>query len=353
MKVLHNIDKEKRNMLLGVIVAAVSAIAYILYRENVVTQIDQNLTEEFDPIMAMENQQDTVVEHSKLDRIEDNELKTQSATTPDRAFFSSGYHDIKDHQDSISTQQQSYNHIKTPSFTPPDLTSFSSAAEKQEVKSYREENLYKGVDMTVRDYGNSKQKNTTPPKNKDLSKKIDTVIIEKEPEVVLTKEELLTQQLREKYYGNQNDVETMAIEARAEVFEKETIYGTQGSFLITLQDPIKLNQGTIGTKGVIVAHGELTREGLLKVTLHDPQYKGKTFKGLTLYGYDAQTKEKGIRLKSRNFLKNAQKVGQREVEREVRDYGRIGNIIADIFSGKNKEVEFFIDEGTPLILKNY
>lgn len=169
MKLLKNIDKDKKNMIFGLIAVIFFGISFTYYKD-----LKGNSSEkELDPVMSVELQKDTVQSKEKLDRIKNNEINPNNTTTTDRVFFKTNYGNdsVKQYQPNITVEKEQQN---VPNFKSPNL---SSIINNEEPQNSNQSDLYRGVNMVIPNTNKSKDNTLNNQERYDVK---DNEVITKE-----------------------------------------------------------------------------------------------------------------------------------------------------------------------------
>ncbi|WP_159479739.1 conjugative transposon protein TraM [Chryseobacterium sp. 18068] len=164
----------------------------------------------------------------------------------------------------------------------------------------------------------------------------------------LTKEEKLQQAIASKYNSGGNALSKTSV--TAQIYNNQKIKSNNTSVRLLLKDKIYFNNTTIGTDAFVYGIASINGD---KVTISVPSitYKGTNYP-VNLTVYDYRTGIKGIPINQDNIVGVASDVAENQVQQQAsRLGGKVGAVLSQIVSGRNKTASIQLNDGHLLYLK--
>lgn len=164
----------------------------------------------------------------------------------------------------------------------------------------------------------------------------------------LTKEEKLQQAIANKYNsgaGSQNKAQVVA-----EIYNNQKINSNNTSIRLLLKDKIYFNNTTIGTDAFVYGIANVNGD---KISISVPSitYKGTNYP-VNLVVYDYRTGIKGIPVKQDNIVGVASDAVENQAQQQMtRLGGKVGAVLSQIVSGRNKNASIQLNGGHTVYLK--
>lgn len=162
----------------------------------------------------------------------------------------------------------------------------------------------------------------------------------------LSKEEKLKQAIANKY-GKTSQEKTNVV---AQVYNNQKIASNNASVRLLLKDKLYYNNVVIGTDAFVYGNATINGD---KVTISVPSitYKGNNYP-VNLVVYDYRTGVKGIPVKMDNIVGVAGDVVENQAQQQISRYGgKVGQILSQVASGRNKNASIQLNDGHLVYLK--
>lgn len=163
-----------------------------------------------------------------------------------------------------------------------------------------------------------------------------------------TKEEKLQESIAKKYGSIGSTSQNISV--KAQIFGDQKVGGGNNNVRIILQDRLNLGNTTIGTDANIYGIASLNGSNI-NISITNISYKGKTYP-VNLKVYDYRTGQMGIPVNLDNIIGTITDRSEQVASSEVSRYGRVGQVLNSIFSGRNKSQKIELNSGHQIYLKS-
>lgn len=177
---------------------------------------------------------------------------------------------------------------------------------------------------------------------------LNTKLPQESPNKEKTKEEKLQESIAKKY-GNSSSA-TSNISVKAQIFGNQKVGAGNNNVRIILQDRLNIGNMMIGTDANIYGIASINGSNI-NIAISNISYKGKNFP-VNLKVYDYRTGQLGIPVNLDNIVGTITDRSEQVASSEISRYGRVGQVLNSIFSGRNKSQKIELNSGHQLYLKS-